>query len=279
MVYQNYHLFPHLSPRENIAYGLRYLRLSKAARDERLEQVVEALSIGYLLGRRSIEGLSGGEMQKVALARALVIEPRVLLLDEPLGPLDYPSRESVFDILREVRESFDIPVLHVTHDYTEALVLADKIAVLFDGRIVQVGSGREVFWRPGTREVARFLGIPNLVPAHFEPAEDGTCWATLGRQRLRTACCQPGAGGPGWICIRPEDIAPVVDTQGHNVLHGRLVDLSDRGFSLKAGIDLDGVHLACTLSHHQLNALRWQVGGEVAVTISPERVHVLEERP
>lgn len=279
IVYQNYHLFPHLSPRENVAYGLRYLGLSQAARQERVGQVMDALGIGYLLARRSVQGLSGGEMQKVALARALVIEPRLLLLDEPLGPLDYPSRESVFNLLGKVKENLDIPVLHVTHDYTEALVLADKIAVLFDGRIVQVGSAREVFWHPSTPEVARFLGVPNVVPAFLTPAYNGTCWVTLGTQRLLATGC-PGEGErPVKICIRPEDIAPVaLETPGDNVLYGRLVELSDRGFSLKAGIDMDGIPLFCALSHHQLHALHWQVGDRVAVTISPERIHVLEER-
>jgi len=276
-VYQNYHLFPHLSVAENVGYGLRYLGLGRTEQRARLREVASTLNIEYLLGRRTTAGLSGGEMQKVALARALVIQPQLLLLDEPLSALDQYSRDSVFALLAGLRDRFEVPVLHVTHDYSEALGLADKIAVLFEGQVVQEGPARDVFWRPRTREVARFLGVANVVPARIQPEDSRACRVFLGQAELVMDCLCPKPAREGWVCIRPEDLASVVGDGGRrNVLRGRLLELSDRGFSLRAVVDLGGAELVCFVPQHQVETLGWQVGREVALSVAPDRVHVLE---
>ncbi len=270
-VYQRYHLFPHLSVRDNVAYGLRYQRISPEEKRARLARVVAALGIGHLMQRPTVVGLSGGESQKVALARALVIHPRLLLLDEPLSSLDYHSRESVFSLLLEVKQTFRVPVLHVTHDYSEALALASKVAVMMNGRVVQVGSPREVFWRPRTVEVARFLGVSNVIEARVangKPprAEVGGQWL-----ELPPGCVRPGKA---WLCIRPEDVAPA-RVEGDNVVRGRLVELSDRGFSVRAVVQVGDQRIVALLPAHQIRAVGWQIGRDVALSLQAERIHVI----
>ncbi len=141
-VYQKYYLFPHLSVRDNLAFGLRYQRLSRAEKHQRIQRAAREVGIEYLLNRPTVANLSGGEMQKVALARALCVEPRLILLDEPLSSMDYHSRENVFPLLLGLKARFQVPILHVTHDHNEALQLADRIAVMFNGRLVQIGPAR-----------------------------------------------------------------------------------------------------------------------------------------
>jgi len=277
-VYQHYHLFPHLSVVDNIAYGLRYQRLSRAEQQRRVAEVVGALGIEYLLGRGSVRELSGGERQKVALARALVIGPRLLLLDEPLTGLDFPSREGVIELLKAVRERFGLAVLHVTHDYSEALALADKIAVIQSGRIVQVGPPREVFWRPASRQVAEFLGVANILPAEVERREGNRAWVRVAGQPLVAVGIPSGPGGRCYACLRPEDITPAQPgTVGENVLTGRLVGLAERGFAVRAILDLGGVQLECIVPHPTLAEAGWRIGEAVAVSVPPDRIHLLKE--
>ena len=194
MVFQSFALFPHLSVERNIAFGLQ-------ARGEddvvaRVRSTASALRLERLLDRRPSE-LSGGERQRVALARALAGRPRVLMLDEPLSNLDAPLRVSTRAEIRRVQERSGVTTLHVTHDQAEALALGHRVAVLRDGRLEQVGTPDEVWERPASVAVARFLGTPpmNLVPAP-----------------LARAAGLPGSDGTGvLIGFRAEDVACAVD--------------------------------------------------------------------
>jgi putative spermidine/putrescine transport system ATP-binding protein len=161
-VFQDYALFPHMSVEENIAYGLR---VRKVARAERARRVAEALEMVRLpdLGRRRPSELSGGQRQRVALARALVNRPRVLLLDEPLGALDLKLREQMQVELKAIQRQVGITFVFVTHDQDEALTLCDRLAVMRDGRIEQVGAAADVYERPATRFVAEFVGTSNVL--------------------------------------------------------------------------------------------------------------------
>jgi molybdate/tungstate transport system ATP-binding protein len=173
IVYQDSALFPHLSVRKNITYGLRYHAVEPAGsagagdRGGRFDHLVNALGIRHLL-ERGVAHLSGGEKQRVALARALVVDPDILLLDEPLSALDPNFRMEIRDILQDIHQKTGITVLMVTHDFAEARHLADRIAVIRNGRLEQTGSSEEIFTRPATAFVGRFVGMGNHYEARFE---------------------------------------------------------------------------------------------------------------
>jgi putative spermidine/putrescine transport system ATP-binding protein len=161
-VFQDYALFPHMTVAENVQYGLRVRRVPKAERRERATRALEMVRLGGL-GERKPTQLSGGQRQRVALARAIVNEPQVLLLDEPLGALDFKLRQEMQIELQHVQREVGITFVYVTHDQEEALAMSDRIAVLSNGRIEQVGTPLEVYERPQTDFVAGFIGISNLI--------------------------------------------------------------------------------------------------------------------
>jgi ABC-type Fe3+/spermidine/putrescine transport system ATPase subunit len=172
LVFQQSALFPHLSVTDNIAYGLRARRVSAALRRQRVLEIVERVGIAALTERPTAT-LSGGEAQKVAIARALAIRPRVLLLDEPLGPIDHNARLALQDELKRIHAAFGLTTLHVTHSREEARLLGDHCAVMLGGRIVQRGATGDVFARPRCSFVARFLGADASVAGTPECTE--TC--------------------------------------------------------------------------------------------------------
>ncbi len=163
MVFQNYALFPHLTVYENVAFGLEMRRVPKSEIHDRVMAILEKVQLGGLDARYPRQ-LSGGQQQRTALARALVINPEVLLLDEPLANLDAKLREEMRFYIRSLQQEFEITTVYVTHDQAEALVLADRIAVMMNGVIEQLGSPEEIYRRPQTPIVADFVGLTNLVP-------------------------------------------------------------------------------------------------------------------
>ena len=161
---QDLALFPHLGVRENIAFGLTVRHVDPAAADERVSAIARLLGIEHLLGRREVRSLSGGEKQRVALARALVVQPRVLFLDEPFSALDPATRRQLQREFREVWRRLGLTVILVTHDHEEAAALADQLAILMDGRLKQCAPPAEVFERPADLATARFLVVENIFP-------------------------------------------------------------------------------------------------------------------
>lgn len=163
-VFQDYALFPHLTIAENVAYGLKVRKVAKAERDRLVAEALEQVQLAHVADRRPSQ-LSGGQRQRIALARALILRPRVLLLDEPLGALDKQLREQMQVELKQIQREVGITFIFVTHDQEEALTLSDRVAVFNNGKIEQVGSPREVYEFPQTEFVAKFLGVTNLLPA------------------------------------------------------------------------------------------------------------------
>lgn len=264
-------IFPHLSVRENIAYGLRYHRVSGRALEQRIAQVVSLLGLESIADRRDPTSLSGGEAQKVCLARALAIQPRALLLDEPLGSLDYQSSREVADALSEISDSLSVTVLHITHDYTEAASLADTVTVMRDGAVVQEGAIHEVFWRPTCRFVAEFLGVDNVLPA--QPASDGR--VAVGGMLIATA--DDRRFDRMFVTVRPQDL--VIEDGGDemaNTFTGTVRTVTDEGFSLRMVVEVDGIELVARTpwrTHFQPPA----VGEVVAVSFASAAVHVFGE--
>ncbi len=203
LMFQSYALFPHLTVIENVAFGLRTRGVAKAARMERAREVLETVRMGAFAHRR-IEGLSGGEQQRVALARALAFRPRVLLLDEPLSALDAKMREDLRVELFSLLRALALTTVYVTHDQAEALALGDELVVMREGRIEQVGRPADVYHRPRSPFVARFLGAANLVAGEVSPGGDDL--------NLPFATIEAPAGadaGPCWAMLRPEDLEVV----------------------------------------------------------------------
>ena len=224
MMFQSYALFPHLNVAQNIGFGLRRQGVAKAEVTARIEEMLALVKLEGL-GRRRPDQLSGGQQQRVALARALAPRPRILLLDEPMAALDKKLREETQFELMALQQDLGLTFMIVTHDQDEAMVLADRIAVMRDGEIVQIGRPAEVYEAPIDRYVAGFIGDVNLFEGRMESADDG-------RVRLHSsdgvfeADGVATPGDTGWLAIRPEKIAVHAERPppGGNQLAGRLLD-------------------------------------------------------
>ena len=232
MIFQSYALWPHMTVAQNVAYGLRFKSgVTRADRDQRVKEILKVVQLAGYEGRYPGE-LSGGQQQRVAVARALVVEPEILLLDEPLSNLDANLREEMRFEIRRLHEAFGITTLYVTHDQAEAMVISDRIAVLERGRVAQVGTADEVFLRPRTRFVAEFIGRTNLLDGVAESSDT----LVHGRLRLRVGGgLAPGARAA--VSIRPHDIAlaPAGQTHaraGDNTLSGTVTRASFLGDSV-----------------------------------------------
>jgi iron(III) transport system ATP-binding protein len=213
MVFQNYALWPHLTVEKNVAFGLEERRLPRPEIDRR---VTEALRVVRLedLARRKIHEMSGGQQQRVALARALVVRPACLLLDEPLSNLDSKLRLEMRQEIRRICREFQLTSIYVTHDQQEALSIADRIAVLNAGRVLQVGTPAEIYRHPRNRFVAEFIGEGNFLTGHIANRNE---WleVNLGNRSLVVAVPHEfgaGAGSPVTLCLRPEAIG-IVENQ------------------------------------------------------------------
>jgi len=208
MVFQSFALFPHLSVGENVAFGLRERKVPRAEIPARVEQALSDVRMKDFEKRR-VDQLSGGEQQRVALARALVTRPRCLLLDEPLSNLDASLRQSMREEIRRVCKQHGLTTLYVTHDQKEALAIADRIAVLRAGKIVQLGPPHEVYSRPNSASVATFLGETNLLDAEIVGQEGGTTRLRAGGIELESTVPVAGSAAVGdrvLLSIRPECI-------------------------------------------------------------------------
>jgi spermidine/putrescine transport system ATP-binding protein len=204
-VFQSYALFPHLNVHDNVAFGLRF---KDVGRKETRTMVHEALALVRLEGfdKRKPSQLSGGQQQRVALARALILNPSVLLLDEPLGALDAKLRKALQVELKALQEAVGITFVYVTHDQEEALTMSDRLAVMNEGRIEQVGTPEDVYEEPETVYVADFLGTSNLMDATAIGDTDGRCRVRLGEFDLVAGRGDVGAVGNVRITIRPERV-------------------------------------------------------------------------
>ena len=236
MVFQNYALFPYLNVYQNIEYGLT---IQKLPAKQVKSTIMHYMEMTGLTGfeKRSVSELSGGEQQRVALARSLAIEPKVLLLDEPLSNLDARLRDKMRQEIKSLQRTLGITTIFVTHDQTEALTLSDRIAVINEGRVVQAGSPQDVYANPTTSFVAGFIGDTNLFEASFDRGE-----ARFGADlRLRLSKSTPGGK---FISIRPQDITlSVTPLDGPNVFQGRIEEVQLNGVWIDYLLEVNGTTL------------------------------------
>ena len=206
-VFQSYALFPFMSVQDNVAFGLRHAKVDKAGLKRRVDEALDLVQMTSFAKRRPGQ-LSGGQQQRVALARALVLNPAVLLLDEPLGALDAKLRRSLKLELKALQERVGITFLYVTHDQEEALTMSDRLAVMNAGRIVQIGTPRQVYEEPADNYVADFLGAANLM--EVEVVSEGAL--RVGDFALTSNRCEQTTPGPAHAVIRPERVR--IETHG-----------------------------------------------------------------
>jgi spermidine/putrescine ABC transporter ATP-binding subunit len=228
MVFQNYAIFPHLDVGRNIAFGLRKSGLSKAEINARVEEMLELIKLPGYAGRGATQ-LSGGERQRIALARALIKRPKVLLLDEPLGALDKKLREQMQFELRALQKSVGITFFFVTHDQEEALTLSDRVAVMSKGRVLQVASPSALYERPNSRFVADFIGTMNFFNGRVRKSDNGSTLVDAGplgavEVVTKTEGEAPGTGNDILVAIRPEKLKLNFEApgEGANIIQGRM---------------------------------------------------------
>lgn len=272
-VFQSYALFPHLSVRDNIAFGLKMRGMARAEREQKVVEIAEFIKLGSLVDRR-VDQLSGGQRQRIALARALICEPDVLLLDEPLSALDAGLRSQLQVELLRTQKRLGMTFVFVTHDQEEAMVMSDRIAVLSDGIIQQIGTPQEVYERPANLFVARFMGHDNLFS--ISAREGMTVHTPIGA--LETEDKNEGKVA----LIRPETLeltspgAPSVEPGKRlNTLMCRVVERFYRGSNVEYRLSHQHSELIAEISNTGDRLFR--VGDEVKVEIYPEDVIMLSD--
>ena len=273
---QGYALFPHLSVCDNLAYGID--GLDRRARERRVGELVELLGLAGLEERRPGE-LSGGQQQRVALGRALARQPLLLLLDEPLSALDAPTREELRLELRRLLERLRIPAIVVTHDRTEALVLADRLAVVVDGRIRQEGPALEVFARPADPDVARIVGADAIAHGVVEASAGGLAVVAIGERRL-VAPSELPAGAAVLVTLRPEDVtlvravAALAGLSARNRLPGRVVGVEPLGPLVRVRLDC-GFELRALVTRDAFADLGVGIGVPLDGVVKASAIHLI----
>lgn len=271
-VYQNYSLFPHMNVKKNMEFGMRMKGLKDA---QRVKEISDYLHLSHLLHRYPLT-LSGGEQQRISLARALLINPYVLLLDEPLSALDPGTKIRTRKMLKQINEDSGITVVHVTHDQTEARVLADRIAVVMDGRIVQVGTPEEVFNRPVNNEVAHFVGVENLLKGTICARDDGISIIDINGTQVE-AVSDVDVGRDVDVYLRPESVTlskTHFKSSARNSFEGRVLEIEPRGALSMVRVDC-GFVINALLTGQSVEDLGLLPGGDAIVSFKTAAVHVI----
>ncbi len=280
-VYQDYALFPHLNVAENIGFGLTLRRMPDVAIEEQVETMGELLHIDHLL-HRNPRTLSGGEQQRVALARALVVEPRLLLLDEPLSALDPETREGLQRELASIHQALGTTTLHVSHDFEEAVALGDRIAVMHEGQIVQIGPPEDIFQRPTSEFVARFVGMRNIFRGHIMDTDRGG-YKEISVERVRLAAVTEREGTVR-ASIRPEDIIlsqNALHSSARNCFQGRIMDVANRGTIIYVTVRVPpdaredaATDFVCVITRRSLEEMGIREGKQIYLAFKASAVHI-----
>ena len=282
MVFQNYALFPHMTAAQNVAFPLQMRNVPRPEQQQRVAEALELVKLGTF-GDRYPRQLSGGQQQRIALARAIVFRPRLLLMDEPLGALDKKLREALqLEILR-ISRRLKATVIYVTHDQEEALVMSDRIAIFDRGRIQQLGTGEDLYERPSSIFVANFVGESNMLRGRFERDGEGA-WLQRGEWRWRIDPSTPGAadlsdGDPAALVVRPENLRVVAldaPRDGANGVDAAVTEVLYLGPTRKIELALaDGV--AAVVREPAGTAGDWRPGDRVRLEWAVERAVVVPD--
>ncbi len=262
MVFQNYAIYPHMTVRKNIGFGLRTAKMSKPDKEARIDEVAGILGMTELLERKPAQ-LSGGQRQRVAIGRAMVRDPAVFLFDEPLSNLDAQLRTQMRLEIKKLHQRVGTTIIFVTHDQVEAMTLADRIVIMKDGNIQQVGTPAEVFHKPANTFVAQFIGAPsmNMLPGRYEGGR-----ITLGKTVLPMALSLAD-GSDLTVGIRPDDLTVSQDV---GLFAGRVSVLEPLGSETLAYVDIGGTEIVA----HADGRNPPKLGAEVHLAVNPDEIHL-----
>ena len=281
MVFQDFCLFPHMNVADNVAYGLFSRKVKRETVTERVKEVLDNLDL-YHLRYRKPENLSGGEKQRVALARALVVQPKVLLFDEPLSNLDLNVRKSVRSEILRVQREYGLTSIYVTHDQYEARSVANRVAIIHNGKIEQVGKPEEIFYKPQTEFVASFTEAENILEGKVleNRPHEGLSEVLVGNVKISAAFDSGlSVGQEVKLMIRPEDVIiarekPV--TSARNVLRGKVSSVEPHGSLFKVDINIEGISLSCLISKISLEEFGVATGSNLYVVFKSSAVHIIK---
>jgi len=266
MVFQNYLLFPYMSVADNVGFGLKMRKVDPAEIKRRVGEMLEQVKLPDL-GDRKPSALSGGQQQRVALARALIVQPNVLLLDEPLSNLDAHLRFEMRDLIRSLQQEMGITTIFVTHDQEEAVVLADRVALILEGQMKQYDKPDVFYKRPVDEAVARFFGGHNFIKG----TSDGAVFdSPLGKLQL------PGgaAAGPGKLTFRPENVRVHAAPDGVNTLNAKISDIIYLGTQTRLKLAVGDTAVEAVVNPHEIEG--HQVGDDLAVHLPVSTLWVIE---
>ena len=275
-VFQNYALFPHLNVERNVAFGLEMQKVPKAEIKTRVAEALEMVRMADMARRRPNQ-LSGGQQQRIALARALVNRPKVLLLDEPLGALDLKLRKAMQLELKQLQEQVGITFIYVTHDQEEALIMSDRIAVMHDGKVLQIGSPEEIYLRPRNRFVADFIGETNFLEGTVNDIIGEAIDVSLDEHTIIRAHSNVSVniGQKVGVVIRPEKIS----LASTGLVEGQVLEIiyigTDTRYIIRLKDDTSVTVREQNLDSNQAN--KYQKGDEVSLTWDPAHALVLTE--
>jgi iron(III) transport system ATP-binding protein len=277
MVFQSYALWPHLTVAENVAFGLEERRVPRDQINRRVAEALDSVHMGAFAGRRPT-GLSGGQQQRVALARALVIRPRCLLLDEPLSNLDAKLRLDLRTEIRRVCKEFKLTTVYVTHDQKEALSIADRMAILEGGRVLQTGTPREIYRRPATKAVANFIGETDFISGKIIATNGARATVETGIGRfegvLGDTAAKPAAGATVTVSIRPECWKLRLEPAGaQNSVRGKIGEAVYLGEVAQYDFIAGGLRLKIIEMNPRFAGA--PASGELTASVDPEDVVVL----
>ncbi len=274
LVFQNYALFPHMTVEENIAYGLRLRKTERTQMRARVEEILEKTELSNL-NKRKISELSGGQQQRVALARALVIEPSILLFDEPLSNLDQRLRVAMRKKIRQIQLEYGISSIYVTHDQEEAMSIADRIVVLKDGLIEQIGTPSEVYLKPRNRFVAEFMAVANIVNLneHDEISRRLSMEIDLAALQNTGSCLEDSTNQPCYLMFRPEDI----EIRNDGEFTGTIIWQETIGAINKLTIDYQGTNIFAEIGNYFKSGLDIKTGDKVKFSLDMQSAHILEK--
>ena len=286
MVFQNYALFPHLNVERNVSFGLEQRKTPKAEIGQRVQRALEMVRLRpEVFSRRMPSQISGGQRQRVALARALVLEPDILLLDEPLGAIDLKLRKEMQLELKALNKQLGTTFIYVTHDQEEALTMSDRIAVMDNGRVAQLGTPAEIYENPRTAFVAKFIGESNFFEGRVTEHSggqwvirrpDGACFRVPSHPSLRSGEEARIAVRPEWMDVWRADAVP----PGENALTGTIRDIIYLGETMHVIVTVPGsgdVTVAVRNEGQLIKPLGWKRGEPAAVAWLPEDCQVLEQ--
>ena len=275
MVFQSYAIFPHMTVRENVAFGLTINKVNRAEKDAKVAEAARILQMEHLLDRRP-SALSGGQRQRVAIGRAIVRDPKVFLFDEPLSNLDAALRMDMRMEIGKLHQSLGSSMIYVTHDQVEAMTLADKIVVLKDGQVMQIGAPMELYHEPANLFVAGFLGAPsmNFIHVNVDSVDDNMVTvsnAALDPVRVAHKGRSFTVGQTATLGVRPQYLSPAGDD---GMLHGRVVLTERLGSETVVNVTLkDGSQLIAALSEDAI----LHEGTEANFRFDPAQAHVFPE--